>query len=220
VSAAAGGGDGGDGSWDVLRRTDQFSGAIMDVVSDEVRMPDGSTAVRDYVVHPGAVAVVAVDAAAAGAEDAGPRVLLIRQYRHPVGRELWELPAGLLDVEGERALATAARELAEEADLRASRWDVLADLLLSPGGSDEAIRLYLARDLRAVPPEELHARKAEEAAITTAWFSLDDAVAMVLGGEIENASCATGVLAAEHAAARDWRGLRPVDAPWPARPGR
>ncbi|HEV2089192.1 MAG TPA: NUDIX hydrolase, partial [Cryptosporangiaceae bacterium] len=148
------------------------------------------------------------------------RVLLVRQYRHPVTTDLWELPAGLLDVADEPPLRTAARELAEEADLRAGRWHVLVDLLTTPGCSNEAIRLYLARDLSRVAPDERHVRTQEEADMTTAWFDLDQAVEMALGGEIQNAACVAGVLAAAHARAGDWSSLRPADAPWPARPGR
>lgn len=225
-----------DRPFGLVGRTERFAGKIFDVVSDEVRMPGGGTAVRDYVRHPGAVGVVAVRTAppagaAGGASDVGAaegtgaadgevQVLLVRQYRHPVARELWELPAGLLDVDGERAAATAARELAEEADLVAGRWDVLVDLLTTPGASDESIRLYLARDLRPVPAADRHTRTHEEASMTTRWVALDDAVEDVFAGVVENAAAAAGVLAAAVARTRNWEGLRPVDAPWPARPER
>ncbi|GAA3389717.1 NUDIX hydrolase [Cryptosporangium minutisporangium] len=199
-------------TYELVARKDQFAGKVISVVSDEVTMPDGGTAVRDWVIHPGAVGVVAVDSS--------ERVLLVHQYRHPVGRELWELPAGLLDVEGEAAVLTAARELAEEADLRAARYDVLVDLLTTPGASNESIRLYLARGLSAVPEGERHTRTGEEATMTTRWFPLDEAVDMALAGEIENAAAAAGVLAAAAARAREWRGLRGPDAPWRARPDR
>ncbi|MDQ1652926.1 MAG: 8-oxo-dGDP phosphatase, partial [Cryptosporangiaceae bacterium] len=111
----------GTHSFEVVKSTERFEGRVISVVSDEVTMPDGGTAVRDYVRHIGAVGAAAIDE-----ED---RVLLVRQYRHPVRRMLWELPAGLLDVDGESALDTAKRELWEEADLRADTWHVLADLL-------------------------------------------------------------------------------------------
>jgi 8-oxo-dGTP pyrophosphatase MutT (NUDIX family) len=195
----------------VLSSTLRFTGHVVSVVSDEIALP-GGTGVRDYVVHPGAVAVVALD-------DHG-RVVLVRQYRHPVRADLWELPAGLLDIEGEPALETARRELAEEADLRASEWHVLADLLTSPGGSDEAIRVYLARGLSAVPDHERHTREAEEAVMTIERLDLDAAVGMVFDGTVQNATAAAGLLAAARARENGFTGLRPADAPWGARPGR
>jgi 8-oxo-dGTP pyrophosphatase MutT (NUDIX family) len=198
--------------YELVKRLEHFSGNVISLVSDEITMPGGGTAVRDWITHPGAVGVVALD------DD--DRVLLVYQYRQPVGRSLWELPAGLLDVEGERAALTAARELAEEADLRASRYEVLLDLLTSPGCSNEAIRIFVAKGLSPVPEAERHVREGEEATMTTRWFSLDEAVTMVLTGVIENAAAASGVLAAFAARSRGWQGLRPADAPWPARPGR
>jgi 8-oxo-dGTP pyrophosphatase MutT (NUDIX family) len=201
--------------FDVVGSTERFAGNVISVVSDEVVMPDGGTAVRDYVRHIGAVGAAAVDFSA----DPRGSVLLVRQYRHPVRRTLWELPAGLLDVDGEGALATAKRELWEEADLRAERWDVLTDLLTTPGCSDEAIRLFVAREVTAVPDAERHSRTAEEHTMTTEWVPIDRAAEWALSGEIENAACVAGVLAVARARDTGWTGLRPADAPWPARPG-
>jgi 8-oxo-dGTP pyrophosphatase MutT (NUDIX family) len=194
-------------AYDVLDTDTVFSGRVITVKKDQVAMPGGSSSQRDYVVHPGAVGVVALD-------DDG-RVLLVQQYRHPVRRRLDELPAGLLDVEHEKALAAAARELAEEAGLAADTWHVLVDALTSPGMSDEAIRLYLARDVRVVDRD---VQEHEEAEITTLWEPLDDAVRRVLGGEIENAMACLGLLAAAQASRVGFAGLRPVSAPWNARP--
>ncbi len=152
-----------------------YEGRIWDVVSDSFQLnDDGDPLVRDYIDHPGAVAVLPMN-------DAG-EVLLIKQYRHPVGMDLWEIPAGLLDVEGEDFVAGAARELAEEADLIAGQWNVLADFFNSPGSSSEAIRIYLARDLSDVPGHELHVRTDEEAEIELHWIPLDAAVAGRAGG--------------------------------------
>jgi ADP-ribose pyrophosphatase len=201
-------------AFDVVARTEQFRSPIMTVLSDEVEMPDGGTAVRDYIVHIGAVGVVALDFTG---DEAG-RVMLVRQYRHPVRQQLWELPAGLLDVAGEPALSTGRRELWEEADLRAERWDVLVDLLTTPGSSDEAIRLFLARDISVVPHHERHARVAEEHTMTAQWVPLDTAVEWVFAGEIQNAAAVSGILAAVRARDTGWAGLRPADAAWPARP--
>jgi ADP-ribose pyrophosphatase len=188
-----------------------YEGRIWDVVSDSFQLnDDGDALVRDYIDHPGAVAVLPMN-------DRG-EVLLIKQYRHPVGMDLWEIPAGLLDVEGEDFVAGAARELAEEADLIAGTWNVLADFFNSPGSSSEAIRIYLARDLSDVPGHELHVRTDEEAEIELHWIPLDDAVAAVLEGRLHNPSAVVGVLAAAAARDNDFKGLRPGGAPWPAHP--
>jgi ADP-ribose pyrophosphatase len=189
----------------VLRTAERAANRVFRLVSDEVRMPDGSVAVRDYLRHVGAVGVVALDEA--------DRVVLVRQYRHPVGRELWELPAGLMDVDGEPLVEAAARELAEEADLRAGRMDLLVDIHLSPGCSNEILRLFLARDLSPVPESDRHRRTHEEAAMTVRRFPLDEAVSMALRGEITNASCVVGLLTTARAREHGWAGLRAVDEP-------
>jgi ADP-ribose pyrophosphatase len=187
------------------------AGRIFDLVRDVVDLGDGENVTREYLDHPGAVAIVALD-------DDG-RVLLLRQYRHPVRSELWEVPAGLLDVDGEPAQAAAARELHEEADLAADRWDVLVDLATSPGATNEALRVFLARDLRPVPEDERHTRTEEEAGIEVRWAPLEDAVGLVLAGDLHNPSAVVGVLAAHAARAGGWASLRPADAPWPYRRG-
>ena len=188
-----------------------YQGRIWDVVSDSFQLSDdGEPLVRDYIDHPGAVAVLPMN-------DDG-EILLIKQYRHPVGMALWEIPAGLLDVEGEDFVAGAARELAEEADLVAARWNVLADFFNSPGSSSEAIRIYLARGLSDVPGHELHERTDEEAEIELHWIPLDDAVRAVLEGRLHNPSAVVGILAAAAARADGFEGLRPAGAPWPAHP--
>jgi 8-oxo-dGDP phosphatase len=188
-----------------------YEGRIWDVVSDTFQLnDDGDALVRDYIDHPGAVAVLPMN-------DAG-EVLLIKQYRHPVGMDLWEIPAGLLDVEGEDFVAGAARELAEEADLVAAEWNVLVDFFNSPGSSSEAIRIYLARGLNDVPGHELHVRTDEEAEIELHWIPLENAVASVLEGRLHNPSAVVGILAAAAARADNFKDLRPADAPWPAHP--
>lgn len=183
------------------------AGLIWDVVRDTVDLGEAGTVRREYVRHPGAVGVLALDEQ--------ERILLVRQYRHPVGMELWELPAGLLDVPGEPPMGAAQRELAEEVDLVAARWDVLVDWFNSPGGMDEAIRVFVARDLSPVPDDQRHEREHEERDMVAEWVALDDARDAVLAGRVHNPTAVAGVLAA--AAARDagWATLRPVDAPWP-----
>jgi 8-oxo-dGDP phosphatase len=145
-------------------------------------------------------------------------VLLLRQYRHPVRHELWEPPAGLLDVAGEDPLLAAQRELAEEADLVATEWAVLLDWFSSPGGMDEALRCYLARGLTEVPHDERHTREAEEHGMPTRWVPLDEAKDAVLGGRLHNPAAVVSILAAWTSRAGGWATLRPADAPWPQHP--
>ena len=162
-----------------------YEGAVWDVRSDTVRYGDGEI-VRQYVDHPGASAIVCVD-------DEG-RVLLIQQYRHPIRRRDWEIPAGLLDIPGESPLETARRELMEEADLVAADWRPLVSVFTTPGGNDEVVHLFLARGLSAVGTA--HAREDEEADIRIEWVPLTDAVTGVLEGRLRNGILATGLLAA------------------------
>jgi 8-oxo-dGTP pyrophosphatase MutT (NUDIX family) len=182
-------------------------GTVISLRRDQLAMPGESTAWRDVVEHPGAVAVVALDERGA--------VVVVRQYRHPLGRELDELPAGLLDKEGEPPAETAKRELAEEAGLAADEWHVLVDLLTSPGMTDEAARVFLARRLRDVNRD---VQEHEEAEMTSFRVPLDELVEGALSGRYENSLLVAGVLAADRAARDGFAGLRPADAPWPARP--
>ncbi len=200
------------GRFEVLSTQHVFHGYAFDVRTDQVRMPEGTVAARDVVEHLGAVAVLAIDT--------DDRVCLVNQYRHPVGANLLELPAGLLDVAGEPAWDTAQRELFEEAALRATDWQVLIDLYTSPGTTSEAIRVYLARGLTEVPAAERHAAEHEELVMTLEWYPLGRLVSMALAGELTNAPAVAAVLAAEAARTTGWAGLRPVSAPWPAKPDR
>jgi 8-oxo-dGTP pyrophosphatase MutT (NUDIX family) len=193
-------------AYDVVSSEAAYAGRIISVRRDVVRMPGGTTSQRDVVEHPGAVGVVALD-------EPG-RVLLVNQYRHPVRRRMDELPAGLLDVAGEPALETAKRELAEEAGCAAETWHVLVDTLTSSGMTDEAIRVFLARDLREVDRD---VQEHEELDMTSSWLELDEAVRRVLAGELENGMAAVGLLAADRAVRDGFTTLRPADAPWPSR---
>ncbi|NAZ77510.1 NUDIX domain-containing protein [Kineococcus sp. T13] len=184
-----------------------FTGHVWDVVREQVQLPDGGTVVRDVQRHPGAVTILALD------DD--ENVLFVRQYRHPVRRELWELPAGLLDVAGEPPLQAAQRELAEEADLLASDWAVVVDWFNSPGGSSEGNRIYLARGLSAVPAQQRHAREDEEKDLVPVRVPLEQAVQAVLAGRLANPGSVIGVLALQAARAGGWASLRPADTPWP-----
>ncbi|MDI1465254.1 NUDIX hydrolase [Catellatospora sp. KI3] len=193
--------------YDVVDSTDRFTGRVFRVRTDSVTMPDGSVAPRDVVSHVGAVVVAALDD-----QD---RVVLVRQYRHPVGRYLWELPAGLMDVSGEDLATAALRELAEEADLTAGKVDLLLDLHTSPGFSNELVRVFLARELAEIPAADRHVRGDEEADMQTDRVPLDEALAMVADGRITNAAAVAGLLAAARARDTGFTGLRPADAPLP-----
>jgi 8-oxo-dGDP phosphatase len=194
------------GSWPVTASSVLARGRIVTVREDMVRLPDGEVVGRELVEHPGAVAVVALDEL--------DRVLLIRQYRHPVAATLWEIPAGLRDVYGEPLVETARRELAEEAGYQAADWRVLADFLSSPGISTERLRVFLARDLTMVPASEReYVRQHEEAYLTVAWVPLDEIVRGILSGDLHNGVAMVGVLSAYAARADDFRTLRQAGAP-------
>jgi 8-oxo-dGTP pyrophosphatase MutT (NUDIX family) len=186
-----------------------YVGRVLAVRLDHVVMPGGRVAQREIVEHPGAVAIVPLH------DDAS--VVMIDQYRHAVGRRLRELPAGLLDTPGEDPVATARRELVEEVGCTAQDWSVLVDVVSSPGFSDEAVRVFLARGLTDI------GRPAggddEEADLSVVRVPLADAVRQVLAGEIVNASTVAGLLAAQAVLAGTAQ-PRPVDASWPDRPTR
>lgn len=187
---------------------DLHVGKVVALRIDDVEMPGGETAKREIVEHMGAVAVVAVD-------DAGS-VVLIHQYRHALGRHLWELPAGLLDHDGEEPVVGARRELAEEVGLDAERWDVLVDAAASPGFTDEVVRVFLARGLSDVDRE---VQGEEEADLEIHRFSVEEAVRMVFSGEIVNASAVAGLLAAREVL-EGRAEPRPADAPFRDKPTR
>ncbi|CAM5560474.1 NUDIX domain-containing protein [Streptomyces narbonensis] len=196
--------------WRVVATTTPFQGKKTSVRTDDVVMPDGTVARRDYQVHPGSVAVLALDE-----QD---RVLLVKQYRHPVRQKLWEIPAGLLDVPGENPLHAAQRELYEEAHVKAGDWRVLTDVYTTPGGCDEAVRVFLARDLAEAEGERYEVSD-EEADMETARVPLAELVRGALAGELHNNCLVVGVMSLAAARAGDGVGaLRPAEAPWPARP--
>ncbi|MEU6402630.1 NUDIX hydrolase [Streptomyces sp. NPDC046985] len=196
--------------WEIRATATPFTGKKTSVRTDDVVMPDGSVARRDYQVHPGSVAVLALDE-----ED---RVLLVNQYRHPVRHKLWEIPAGLLDVPGENPLHAARRELYEEAHVKAEDWRVLIDVYTTPGGCDEAVRVFLARGLSDAEGERF-AAEDEESDMQHARVPVDELVRGVLAGDLHNNCLAVGVLALTAARRGDGLdALRPAEAPWPARP--
>lgn len=197
-------------AWPVLSTEVLAQGHVATFAQDRVRTPDGGEMAREYLRHPGAVGVIALDEQ--------ERVVLVRQYRHPVRHRLVEPPAGLLDHAAEDPLLAARRELAEEVGLSAARWDVLVDLFTTPGIVGEGLRVYLARDLAAVNRPDGFTAEGEEAEMDTVWASLDDLLDAVLDGRLHNPTLVSGVLAAGAARLRDgFATLRRADAPWPAR---
>jgi ADP-ribose pyrophosphatase len=196
--------DAADGhDYRVLASESVFEGHVISLRRDTVAMPGGGDSVREVVAHPGAVAVVALD-------DEG-RVVLLRQYRHPVGQYLWELPAGLRDSDGEPPLETAERELAEEVQLAAERWSLLTTTYSTPGFCDELVLVYLAEGLSDVPRPDGFTVEHEELDMTVERVPLAEAVQRVFDGGIRNAAAVIGLLAAaQHRVAAPR--LRPVDA--------
>jgi len=192
--------------WPVVSSAELTRSRLVSVRSDQVRTPDNQLAERDVVLHPGAVAALALDDA--------DRILMIRQYRHPVGRLLWEIPAGLRDVAGEDPWVTAQRELREETGYRARDWRVLADYYSSPGFSTERLRIFLARDLEAVPAAERQfVPRDEEAHLQLGWLALDEAVRKVFAGELHNGPAILAIMAGYAARSEGFDRLRPADAP-------
>ena len=192
--------------WPVVSSAEIYHGAIIDVRNDTIRSPDGNTAEREVVRHPGAVGVVALDES--------NRVLMIRQYRHAVGRLLWELPAGLRDVAGEPLLHAVRRELLEETGYRAARWQVLVDYFSSPGIITERLRVFLARGLELVPEADRDFVPVnEEAHLLVDWVPLEHAVSLIFAGELHNGVAVAGILAARVASEDGFGGLRDADVP-------
>ena len=191
-------------SWPVAATEPILKHWLITVRSDKVQMPDKNFAERTVVSHPGAVAVLALD-------DAN-RVLMIRQYRHPVGYQLWEIPAGLRDVDGEPLLATAQRELREETGYQAREWHVLVDTFTSPGFTTERIRIFLARGVQPAA-DTGYVRHDEEKFLVAKWVPLDETVRLALAGKLHNGQTISAVLAAHAAQATGFETLRPADAP-------
>ena len=193
--------------WPVADSEELARGKLLRLRRDAVRVPDGSVASREVVEHPGAVAILALDEA--------DRVLLIRQYRHPVGAELWEIPAGLRDVAGEPLRQTAERELLEETGYRASDWRVLADFFSSPGYQHRA-----AAHLPGPRADRGAGRRAATTCprprrryLTVAWVPLEEAVRRFLAGDMHNGVAGVGILSAYAARQDGYAALRPAGAP-------
>ena len=183
-----------------------FEGRVWNVDSDDIDLGEAGRVTRDYVAHPGAVAIMALND--------NDEVFLVHQYRHPVRSELWEPPAGLLDVEGEPLQAAAARELFEEADLVATTWHTLTDFYTTPGGSAEAIRIFLARGISDVSAAERFVREDEEADMVGRWVSLDDVLTAIARGKVACPTLLVGAFALDAARRAQWATLHPADSTW------
>lgn len=198
-------------SWQVRRHDVLGTGHVSAFVDDEVVTPSGETVKRQYLTHPGAVAVVAWD-------EATDSIACLHQYRHPVRMELVEIPAGLLDSEDEEWVGAARRELAEEVALEANRWQVLVDICTTPGASEESLRIYLARGLHPGSRPDGFVLEGEEAHMRWEWVERPALVRAVLDGRCQNPSLVAGVLALEVAIlGGGLDALRETDAPWPIR---
>jgi ADP-ribose pyrophosphatase len=161
-----------------------FKGGVWDVVTEHFDF-EGAELARDFVRHPGAVAVIAMNDQ--------QEVLLIRQYRRPVGAYLWELPAGLLDVQGESLETAALRELAEETDYQAEHIEHLITFHASPGGNSESIAIYLASGLTAAVTDFV--RTGEEADLRPTWVPLTEALESIMNSEMKNPAAVIGIFA-------------------------
>ena len=190
--------------WPVAGTEEHYRNWLVSVRTDNVVMPDSQQAERTVITHIGAVGILALDE--------HDRVLMIRQYWHPVARELWEIPAGLRDVDGEPLLATAQRELCEETGYQAREWNVLVDTFTSPGFTTERIRIFLARGV-ARADDSGYVRRDEEKFLVARWVPLAETVRLALAGKLHNGQTIVGVLAAQAAQADGFATLRAADAP-------
>lgn len=164
-----------------------FRGKIWNVVRKVFNF-HGESIAREYIEHPGAVAVLALNDS--------DEVLLINQYRAPVNQYLYEFPAGHLDVDGENHLEAAKRELLEETDYAADNWELLQIFHTTPGSSSETIAIYLARNLTKV--EHNFARTAEEKHIEISWIPFAQVLTQVQRSQLKSPTLVVGILALAH----------------------
>lgn len=197
--------------WPVVSREVLGQGRVSSFVNEVVETPDGASMERQFLTHPGAVAIVPWD-------EESDEIALLQQYRHPVRMELVEIPAGLLDVAGEDWNDAAVRELAEEIELKAARWDVLVDMATTPGACEETIRIFLARGLERAERPEGFELEGEEAHMTWAFHPRQEVVDAVMAGRVQSPTLVAGILALETARLSGRLDqLRSLDAPWPIR---
>jgi 8-oxo-dGTP pyrophosphatase MutT (NUDIX family) len=170
------------------KQTLHFTGRVVRVTTDEVVLPNGHRALLEVVHHPGGAAAVALDG--------GGQVCLLRQYRYVVDGWLWELPAGKLEP-GEPPLATAQRELIEEAGVSARDWESLGTCVSSPGVFTERLHLYLASGISPARAAQEHAEVIE-----IRWLPFAEACRWAIDGTITDCKTALGLLRAREALRR------------------
>jgi ADP-ribose pyrophosphatase len=177
---------------DRLTSESVWRGRLLDVRRDEVRLPDGSQSVREYIVHPGAVVIIPVDA--------DGQLIFERQYRYPVGRVFLELPAGKIDP-GEDIMECAKRELAEECGYTAQHWQHLGVMHPCIGYANERIEIFLARDLQLLPEG---AALDEGEFIELTRLTVAEAGEAVRNGQLTDAKTITALFWAEKVLSGEW----------------
>jgi ADP-ribose pyrophosphatase len=170
----------------LLAREKRYSGRIIDLLVDRIQYPSGKEGIREVVEHPGGAVVVCLFD--------NDDILLVRQYRHPFGCDVTELPAGKLDKD-EDPLLCAQRELREETGYAAHRWDKLTALYATPGFCNEVLHLFLARD--PYRHDEGQALEEGESSLRVQRLPLEEAVAMIDRQEIVDGKTIAGILLAE-----------------------
>lgn len=183
--------------YQLIDRDVRYQSSFSTVLVDTVQMPDGSTTTREIVDHMPAVGAVPLDA--------DDRVVLLRQYRHSMGRHFLEIPAGKLDVDGEDVADAMQRELAEEVELTAGRMELLLTFTNSAGWTTEQTHVYLATDLQPAPRPDGFVLEHEEADMQVLRVPLDEAVAMVHDGRIVDSKTVIGLLATADRRRREGR---------------
>lgn len=169
-----------------VKREILYTGRSFDLIVDEVEYPSGRRSVREIARHPGGAVIVPLFG--------DGNVMLIRQLRYPLGRHIFELPAGKLNV-GEEPVVAAARELEEETGWTAARLEKLVSIYTTPGFCDEILHLFLATDLRG--SDHGHRREEGEFSMTTHRMPLQEAIEMISGGEIQDGKTIVGLLLTE-----------------------
>jgi ADP-ribose pyrophosphatase len=169
----------------LLKREKKYHGKIIDLTVDHLQYPSGNTTYREIVEHPGGAVILCLFE--------NSEILLIKQYRHPFGHDVVELPAGKLDA-GEDPLACAQRELQEETGYAARRWEKMTALYATPGFCNEVLHLFLAQEL--FPHEKGQALEEGEASIEIIRVPISEAISMIERQQIVDGKTIAGILLA------------------------